>query len=139
MHRRSFLKQGAVVAGATIMADPFIEKALAEAAKVPVLEGTFPIPIKSESVTEIILASGSIRLTKEGKGSIDLNDTAAFLWMNIDGKRSAFDLGKLLEKEHDISENLARCDTLNLISMLENEQYVISAGQAVVYSKSVAK
>lgn len=50
---------------------------------------------------------------------ITLNDTAAFLWRQIDGKQTIFDIIKNLIEEYDIDESVATHDVIAFINDMQ--------------------
>ena len=61
----------------------------------------------------------------------ELNDTGSFLWRNIDGRRSAVDLAKLLVATYEVTEQTALEDTSALLAELLERKLVVPATEAV--------
>jgi Coenzyme PQQ synthesis protein D (PqqD) len=55
----------------------------------------------------------------------ELNDTASFVWRNIDGRRNAEDLAALLAEQYDVAREIALADILALLEGLSSRQLLV--------------
>ena len=56
----------------------------------------------------------------------ELNETGSFLWRNIDGKKSAAELAKLLAETYDVAPEAALTDTEALLEEMSARKLVVS-------------
>jgi len=56
----------------------------------------------------------------------ELNDTGSFLWMNIDGKKSAAELAELLVASYEVTPDIALSDTQSLLEEMSSRKLVVT-------------
>ena len=62
----------------------------------------------------------------------ELNDTGSFLWKNIDGKKSAADLARLLADNYEVTPEIALADTQALLDEMSSRNLVMTVPAAGV-------
>ena len=55
----------------------------------------------------------------------ELNDTASFLWKNIDGYKSASDLAALLSENYEVAPDVALTDTQSLLEEMSSRKLLV--------------
>jgi len=60
----------------------------------------------------------------------ELNDTGSFLWKNIDGKKSASDLAKLLAENYEVTPDVALSDTQSLLDEMSARKLLVTVQTA---------
>ena len=55
----------------------------------------------------------------------ELNDTASFIWKNVDGKRNCAQIAELLVAEYDVTPELALEDTQALLEQLVTRNLLV--------------
>ncbi len=55
----------------------------------------------------------------------ELNETASFIWMQVNSSRSPAEIADLLAAEYDVAAEVARADTEELISHLEAKRLLL--------------
>jgi len=60
----------------------------------------------------------------------ELNDTGSFLWKNIDGKKSAVELARLLSESYEVTPDVALADTQALLDEMSARNLVLTIPRA---------
>jgi len=60
----------------------------------------------------------------------ELNDTGSFVWKNIDGKKSAAELARLLFECYDVTLDVALADTQALLDEMATRKLVMTVPAA---------
>ncbi len=65
----------------------------------------------------------------------ELNDTASFLWRNIDGYRCAADLAALLAENYEVTLDIALTDTQSLLEEMASRTLLVPVQTTVGESR----
>ena len=65
----------------------------------------------------------------------ELNDTASFLWRNIDGHKSAADLAALLAENYEVTPDIALTDTESLLEEMSSRKLLVPVPATVGESR----
>ena len=99
--------------------------------------GNFSVPQKKIGVIIQKNSAGQRVVLTPQKERLALNETAEFIWNNIDGKHTSLDLANLLVDKFQISNEQALNDTMTLLKNFERENILEIKQVACVYVKKI--